>query len=219
MTLTVRGVALLAALACGCAEGPRDAPTAGCDPLAIDDCAGGEVCAVTDDGPRCRAPTEPPVDAPCGAASCPAGEACVTVEGLVRCRGLCLVDDADAHPCPDGLACRYRLRASDLGVCAAPCALDDDCGPGGTCGISTALPYPTCVATGPARPGEPCADRRCVDGWACLEIPSPDDPERFEERCARLCDPALDPPARCASGACRGRVLGVEGIGYCTDDS
>lgn len=216
--MNLRALAATLSMLGGCAAGPQDAPGAPCDPLSVGACGEDRVCAVTDDGPRCRFPTDAPAGAACGAASCPDGYACATVEGLVACRPVCDVEEPARRPCPADSPCRYRLGQSTLGVCALPCAPDDPCD-AGSCGISTALPHPICVAPGPARPDESCAGRRCVAGWACLELESTDDPERLEERCAELCDPSATDATECTSGSCRGRILGVDGIGYCADDS
>lgn len=207
------GALLVAAALLGCAEGPQAAPTDRCDPFAPD-CPGAQVCAVTDDGPRCRAPSQPGAGRACAAASCPGGEACATVEGILRCRPLCRLDG----PCPDAPVCGYRLAGSDLGVCPGPCRPGDDCGPEATCGLSAAVPHAICVAVGPVAAGEACVDRRCAVGLGCLEVPEPGAPETFVERCVPLCDPAGN-GAGCAVGACAGVILGVQGVGYCTDDS
>ncbi len=155
----------------------------------------------------------------CAAASCPVGEACATVEGLLRCRPLCAVGDPEAHPCPEGPSCAYRLAGLEFGVCPARCAPGDDCGAGATCAISTALPYPICVAVGSAGRGEPCAVQRCAADLACLEVADPATPDTFIERCERLCDPTAVDGLRCAPDRCAGVVLGVDGVGYCVDDS
>ena len=208
---------LALSIALGCAEGPRHVAPATCDPLA-DTCAAGEVCAVTDEGPRCRPRVDPPARG-CSAASCPTGEACATVEGLLDCRPLCAVDEPEAHACPEGSQCVYRLAGSRFGVCPPRCAPGDDCGEGATCGLSTALSHPICVAIGPAGPGAPCAEARCAAGLACLEVPRPDAPDVFVERCERLCDPRMGNGGGCVEGRCGGVVLGVEDLGYCTEDS
>lgn len=202
----------------GCAEGPQTSVPDACDPFAPA-CPDDAVCALTDEGPRCRMPTPVPSGAACTASSCPAGQACATVEGLLRCRPLCAVADPETHPCPEGPICSYRLAGLDFGVCPARCAPGDDCGPSATCAISAALPYPLCVAIGSALAGEDCAERRCAEGLACLEVPLPDTPDVFVERCERLCDPRQPDSGRCAPDRCAGVVLGVAGVGYCVDDS
>ncbi len=210
LPVTLALAALAAGGGLGCAEGPRTAPAEACDPLRADDCPGDAVCAVTAEGPRCRPPAEAPADRACAAASCPPGRACTVVEGLLGCRPLCAPSDPEGFPCPEGPLCDYRLSALDLGVCPARCAPGDDCGPGATCGLSPTLPHPICVALGPAGAGEPCAEVRCAAGLACLEVGDPP-----AERCTPLCDPTA--PA-CPVGACAGRIVGVEGAGYCTED-
>lgn len=206
--------ALLVALAlpmAGCPEGPQATAPSPCDPLRGSDCPADEVCAVTGDGARCRPPQPAPADRPCAAASCPAGQACTAVEGLLACRPLCRPDAPAAAPCPEGPTCGYRLAALDLGVCPARCEIGGPCGPGATCGLSPALSHPICVAIGPVAEGEDCSSARCAAGLACLESADPPIP-----RCIRLCEPEGAP---CPSGACTGRVSGVQQVGYCAHDS
>lgn len=202
--------ALLAlALLAGCAEGPQPAPQTACDPLADGGCPPAERCVVVAEGALCRPPTSSALGQPCTAGSCAPGEACTAVEGLLACRPLCDID-GDRRACPDDGICGYRLAGVGLGVCPTACAVGDDCGSGATCGISAVSPTPICVAAGPAAEGESCDGARCGPGLACLSAGEP------PARCIRLCAPDGPP---CPRGACVGRVVGVDGVGYCTDDS
>lgn len=199
--------ALAATTLLSCAEGPRSAQDPACDPRAPV-CPAGTECRVVEGGGVCLAQSPPPADAACDAASCAPGEACLVVEGLLGCHPLC-DPEADAPGCPEDALCGYVLADLGLGICPTACAAGQPCGPGGTCSTTPSLPYPTCVAIGDAAEGEPCEDARCGAGLACLT--GGDAP-----RCARLCTPGA---AECPSGQCTGEIVGVDGVGYCADDS
>jgi len=197
--------ALTAMIATGCAEGPRPAMQADCDPLSPA-CPADEHCRIVADGARCLPQVSPPSGVACTPGSCGPGEACTVVEGALGCRPLCDPDEV-VRACPEGRICGYLLPAVGLGVCPAPCG---PCADGTTCAPTTALPYPICVASGPLDEGAPCGGTRCGVGLACL-APA----EGEETRCTAVCQS----DDACAMGRCGGTIVGVEGIGYCIDDS
>lgn len=189
----------------GCGEGPRPADTT-CDLLADGGChaparcrlvAGGEARCLTD---------EPTPRMGCTAASCPAGQGCVAVEGLVSCRPICALASG-APACPADQLCAYAIAdAAGIGVCAAPCTLREGCAdPRATCAPSTAAPFPVCIGVGPATEGDACEAVRCGEGLACLS-------DDATARCARLCEPGA---FQCPAGECEGEIAGFEGLGYC----
>lgn len=204
------GWAWVLALGVGaCAEGPQPDARAPCD-LRAPACAAGMTCRVVADGARCLEQMVAPADRACAPGSCAPGEACLAVEGVLGCRPLC--DPAGGEPmCAGEQVCGYALPVQGLGVCPASCVPGEGCGPDATCGPSPAVPYPICIATGPAGPGASCAAERCSAGLGCL-VREGDD----EARCAVLCTEG-DPDGRCGRGQCTGEVVGVAGVRYCTE--
>ncbi|MCB9541775.1 MAG: hypothetical protein R3F65_24325 [bacterium] len=202
--------ALALAALVGCAEGPHAAEDLSCD-LRAPVCPAGTDCHLVADGARCLAPVARAADLGCVPGSCAPGEACLAVEGVLGCRPLC--DPAGGEPrCPDGQVCGYRVAVDDLGVCPAPCAWPDGCGAEATCGPSPAVPYPICIATGPATLGGSCARERCGAGLGCLTREG-----EAEPRCEALC-PGDGSGSTCGAGSgCTGEVVGVSGVRYCTD--
>lgn len=194
---------VLALSACG--DGVRDGvAVTGCDPVAGEGCPVDQACRVLGDGrTQCFAAASAIAAERCTVESCPEGEACAIVEGVLACHALCRLDAPDA-----GCACAYRLAAgSPWGVCPRPCELGDDCGADATCAPTPALPHTICVATGPAEAHEPCERARCGHGLACLA-------REGEARCRRLCRPGDDTPCEVGT-VCAGIVGGVEALGYC----
>lgn len=193
----------------GCGEGPQPDARATCD-LRAPACPDGTLCRVVADGARCLEPTLAPADRACAPGSCAPGEACLAVEGVLACRPLC--DPAGGEPaCVGERVCGYTVPVQELGVCPAPCAWPDGCGADATCGPSPAVPYPICIATGPAGVGASCAVDRCGAGLGCLVREGDDEP-----RCAVLCAEG-DPDRRCGQGQCSGEVVGVAAVRYCTE--
>jgi hypothetical protein len=194
----------LVSLACG--DGVRRGEeVANCDPLIDAGCPGEERCRLLADGDTvCLPPSAAITGAACAVESCPSGEACVLVEGVLGCHRVCRIGEDTA-----GCVCAYRIAdGAPWGVCPRACTIGEACPElGATCAPTPALAYPICVGVGPVGLDESCSDARCAAGLGCLA-------RAGEPRCQRLCRPDLDsscPPAE----HCGGLVDGVSGVGYC----
>lgn len=179
---------------CACTEGVHQAEPVDCDPLSGGGCPANAHCRVLAEGATaCLTLADAGVG--CTPASCPPGQACVEVEGLLSCQALC---DLEVEGCGEEGVCAYALSADrPWGICPPPCALGG-CGAGATCAPSTATPYPLCVATGAGALGDLCGVERCGAGLGCLV-------QAEGPRCARLCSP--DDPSTCP-GQCTGTIEG-----------
>ena len=188
-----------------CAEGPREAAQMTCDLFEDTLCEGEARCRLVAGGQtRCVEPQSAPAQG-CIPESCPPAHACVSVEGVLACRPICLLDGTQS--CPLGGQCSYPVEgAPHLGVCSSPCRLADDCGFDATCAPSPATPYPICVGTGPAGVGDDCTDRRCNAGLACLRVTTP-------PRCYVLCERGSNDS--CDGQGCPGAITSAESLGYC----
>jgi len=206
-----RAVALwFSSLTLGCG-GVEEARPFACDPLDDTGCPAGEHCRLNSArGALCLAPTSAPAGVPCGTGSCAPSETCARVEGHLACRPLCDLDEGTG--CTGEARCAYALT-DRFGVCVGPCdpfpGGSEPC-PGGTCSPVRDLPFPVCVATGPARLGDDCTFERCARSLACLAAGD-------GARCRPLCEPGRDDlcpaPMRC------GGEVSAAALGYCTAPS
>ncbi|MBU0553489.1 hypothetical protein KKF91_03035 [Myxococcota bacterium] len=159
-------------------------------------CLAPEVCRLIAGGEARCLPIES-ATAPCAVGSCAVGEACLQIEGLIRCARVCL-EDTD---CGVGV-CAYEIGR--WGVCVSPCDLLSQCNERGACAPIEGLPFPICIAEGEAGEGEACG--ACQRGLGCLAVGG-------APACQRLCTPDL--PGLCRGASCDGPIEGVEGLRYC----
>ena len=156
-----------------------------CEPLEGKGCGARERCIVDATGePACvRGAGKVKLDETCATpADCPAGAACLAIDGLAQCRLLCNPQQ------PVGAAtCRgeeARCVASvdghpEFGLCVRPCQTPGDTAaacpagdPPSACWVPTGLDFAVCSGTpGEARVGAPCGtDTRCSPDLLCVPL-------------------------------------------------